>query len=247
MTNDNCRDNLFLSCPRQILDNQAPCGCLMSDFLPLVEECKIDIIVVLHILGQKLENKTGNLHFVDLLKKYWRKFVISISLKFDTKKRWKKWIFAKTLALIEWWYCHHKFIVAILAILLLMAIISLNTLLLALIAFVALLVYIPLMQVKKNIERYYIIESSHFRKQYVNENGSHFGSSQSEIRDTAKCFILRSLLENKFPRAECDNLRSSERKVIDQLVGQLSGMDCNVEVVTVLLNNGQKTEYEIFE
>ncbi|MCQ2306683.1 MAG: hypothetical protein MJ000_03835 [Bacteroidales bacterium] len=248
MANDNCRDNLFLRCPKQISDNQASCGCLISDFLPLVEEYDIDLIVILHIL----KNTTDDIqvewcHFIDLLKKRWRRFVIFISLKFDTQKKWKKWVYIKTLAFMEWWYCHRQHIVTILAILVLVAILSLNILFLAFIALFALVIYIPLMQVKQDVENYYVIETSHFQKQYVDKNGSHIGSSQSEKCGAVKCSILRSLLENNFPKVERCNLHLSERTVIDQLIGPLSEMDYNIKVVAILLHNRQKKEYEIYE
>lgn len=248
MANDNCRDNLFLRCPKQISENQASCGCLMSDFLPLDEEYDIDIIVILHIL----KNTTDDIqvewcHIIDLFKKCWRRFVIFMSLKFDTQKRWKKWVYIKTLALMEWWYCHRQHIVTILAILVLVAILSLNILFLAFIALFAFVIYIPLMRVKQDVENYYVIETSHFRKQYVDENGSHIGSFQSEKRDATKCSILKSLVENNISKVECGYLHSSERKAIDQLVGRLSEMDDNIKVVAILLHNRQNDEYEIYE
>lgn len=247
MANDNCSDNLFLRCPKQISDNQASCGCLVSDFLPLVEEYDIDLIVVLHILENRPNNEMEWPHFMNSLKNLWREFVIFIRLKFNTQKKWKKWVYIKTLALMEGWYCHHKFIVAILAILVLTAILNLKILFLALISLAALAIYIPLMQVKQDIGNYYIIETSHFRKQYVDKNGSHIGSSQSEKCGAAKCSILRSLLENNFPKVERCNLHLSERTAIDQLVGPLSEMDDNIKVVAILLHNRQKKEYEIYE
>jgi len=246
MVQDICHDKLFLKCPKQHLKNQTSCGCLLSDFIPLAEKCCLNIRIVAKI---ELIREHDPIHLCRVsrfVKKFWDKISAFFLLSLDTQIRWKKYIVTKTLEGIIWWHSHRNSIALGVMLILFVFLLCKSLLVLFLYSVVALLVYIPVMQVKKDMDLYYVIETQHIRDSFQDINSEKNSSSITVINEESKYSMLLAYLKNTFPKTDCSCLNKYEKDCLDRIVNYVNDPEGEIKVVEVLIKHTYGFEYESY-
>ncbi len=216
----------------------------LADYLPLVEQCAINVRIVVRCFLKKNDTTClGGFLFL----RYRNVFIGWINdvsnLKIDADNDWGKKIVHITFELMILSKTHRKVLIALLIFIAIGLLFFFNVFLLGFIAFAVLIIYIPIMKVNKDLENYCVLNVSHSRYNKQNEKGDVNSSEIKMIDGLDRLITIKDLLFNDIPTSSSATYNLTERTYIESVVKGLDITNKYIESIVVLTKDLSEKKY----
>lgn len=220
--------------------------CLI-DYIPLVTPCDISIKIITQTNNDIIQ--APEIHsWWEFLWNYIKSMFDKICLfRIDSTKVWKRHIVVYALKFIEFAYSYRTSVYIVVLSLALLLFVSFNIFIVGGISFLTLIVYLPIMQINKDLENYTVIDVNYRRKVVQSKKTQPQLVLPRLVDYYTKCHYIRLLLQGEYI-AKCSNiLNSYEKNYICQVVESLNLSKETIKSKTILVSKVVDNQYYIFK
>ena len=223
------------------------CSYSLVDYMPLVTKCDINIKIIAQVNNDVIQEISFKCWWEYLWNYLKRMFEKLLSLRIDTTKPWKRRIIVSTLKFINFTSSYKNQIYLAVLISAVLAFAFSEIFIIGGVSLLALIVYLPIMQINKDLENYTIIDISHRRVLAYNKWTLPKLVLPNITDYYSKCEYLRSLLLGKFITMPTNTFNTYEKYYISQIIDSLNLPKNTIKRKIILVSKVTNDEYFIYK